>query len=54
MEDVDDPALGFLVEIDEQVPARNEVHARERRVLEQVMRREQNHLAALAPHPTDV
>ena len=42
--------LRLAVEVDEQVAARDEVQPRERRVLQQVVRGEQHHLAQLAPH----
>ena len=46
--DLDDALLGVAVEIDQQVAAAEEIDARERRVLEQVVHREQHGLAQLA------
>src|SRR6185437_9623950 len=46
-----DLLLQLAVEINEEVAARDQVDARERRILEHAVRREQHEVAQLAPYP---
>ena len=50
MEDVEEPRLRLAVQVDEEVAARHEVEPRKRRVLQEIVRREEHHLAHLAAH----
>src|SRR5688572_8725111 len=49
-EDIQRPALGVWIEIDEQVAAGDKVHARKRRVLEQIVGGEEDQFPQLPAH----
>lgn len=51
VEERDDPPLQVRLEVDEDVPAEDEVHAGERRIPGQVLLRQDHRLADLLVHP---
>src|SRR5438046_1145891 len=54
MEQRNDPILQIGVQIDQQVTAGNQIDARERSVLDEIMRREDTHLAQFLDHAVSV
>src|SRR5262245_374714 len=51
MEGLEDPLLRRAVQIDQQIAARDQIEVRKRRILDDIVVREENHLAQFAPDP---
>ena len=50
VENFERPLLRIAIQVDEQVPARDQIEPRERRILQQIVRRKEHDLAHLPPH----